>query len=67
MNYIKQLEQDRNNLANKVASVLIELNHFQTFLQTAEKFKGVESNGERKDWISTVDVIKTIQEIKNLI
>jgi hypothetical protein len=67
MNYIKKLEADRNNLANKLASVFLELNHFQAFLQTAEKFKGVESNGERKDWINTVDVINRIQEIKNLI
>lgn len=67
MNYINQLEADRNNLANKLASVLVELNAFQAFLQTAEKFKGVESNGERKDWIATKDVINRIQEIKNLI
>lgn len=67
MNYIQTLQEQNKNLAGKLASVLLEIDDFKTFLQTAEKFKGIESNGERKDWISTVDVINRIQEIKNLI
>jgi hypothetical protein len=66
MNYIKQLEEDRKNLANKVANIMIELSDFQAFLQTSPKFRN-EPNQERKDWISTGDVINRLQEIKNLI
>lgn len=67
MNYIKKLEEQNKNLANKLASIMLELNDFQGFLQTAEKFKGNDSQGARKDWISTADVIHRLQEIKNLI
>ncbi len=67
MNYIKRLEQDLVSAAAKLAAVRLELEAFQNFLQTAEKFKGTESDGGRKDWIATTDVITRLQEIKNLI
>lgn len=66
MNYIKQLQEDKNNLANKLAAVLLELDNFNSHLHS-EKFCGVDSTGERKDWIATEDVILRIREIKNLI
>lgn len=67
MNYIKKLEEENKNLAVKLAKIMLELQDFTAFLQTAEKFKGTESNGARKDWIATTDVINRLQEIKNLI
>jgi len=66
MNYIKQLESDRMELAKKVANIMLELSDFQAFLQTSPKFRN-EPNQERKDWIATKDVLAKIQEIKNLI
>ena len=67
MNYIKQLEQDKLELAKKVASMFIELNDFISFLQTSPKFQNNLENGKRKDWIATSDVIIRLQEIKNLV
>ncbi len=67
MNYIKQLQEDKKNLAVKVAKVYLELNDFVIFLQTSPKFQGNESDGARKDWISTADVINRLQEIKNIV
>ena len=66
MNYIKQLEQERNSLATKLGITLLELNHFKAFLQTSTKFQS-DPNGERKDWIATGDVIIRLQEIMNQI
>ncbi len=66
MNYIKQLQTERNNLMTKLSDVQKELYAFQAFLQTSPKFRN-EPNQERKDWISTSDVINRLQEIKNLI
>lgn len=66
MNYIKQLEEDRKNLALKVANIMIEISAFQAFLHS-DKFTGFDSNGDRKDWIATKDVLARLQEIKNLI
>lgn len=66
MNYIKQLEQDRLELGKKVANMYLELNDFIAFLQTSPKFRN-EPGQERKDWISTSDVINRLQEIKNLV
>ena len=66
MNYIKQLEEDRINLAVKIANIQAELNDFISFIQTSPKFRN-EPGQERKDWISTTDVINRLQEIKNLI
>jgi hypothetical protein len=66
MNYIKQLEQDRLNAAKKLANIMLELEAFNVHLHS-EKFKGVDSTGERKDWIATEDVILRVREIKALI
>lgn len=65
MNYIKQLEQDRLEACKKLANIMLEISDFQRFLHS-EKFTGI-SNGERKDWIATKDVLSRLQEIKNLI
>lgn len=66
MNYIKQLQEDRLNAAKKLANILLELEAFNVHLHS-EKFTGVQSDGTRKDWISTADVINRIREIKSLI
>lgn len=66
MNYIKQLEEDKLNLANQLTQMHTGLQDFIVFLQTSPKFKN-EPNQERKDWISTTDVINRLQEIKNLV
>ncbi|MDO8611129.1 MAG: hypothetical protein Q7R95_11440 [bacterium] len=67
MNYIKSLQEQNTNLANKLAKILLEINDFKVFLQTSPKFQNNDGQGDRKDWISTKDVILRLQEIKNLI
>lgn len=62
MNYIKQLQADRANLEDEVSRIEAELRTFQGEL-AGEKFKGVDSDGDRKDWISVRDVNNRIQAI----
>jgi len=62
MNYISKLQAENLELKNKLAKVGAEINEFVSFLHSA-KFTGTESNGERKDWIATGDVIRRIKEI----
>ncbi len=65
MNFIKQLQADNKELKEKISSALVEINTFIIFLNS-NKFRGTEG-GERKDWISTGDVIRQMQEIKQLL
>jgi len=62
MNYIKRLQQDGKDLANEVGRMDAELRTFQREL-SGEKFRGVDSDGDRKDWISVRDVNDRIQAI----
>jgi len=66
MNYIKSLQEKNKELKTKISSALNELQSFTIFLNSS-KFTGVESDGGRKDWIATGDVIIAINEIKNLL
>lgn len=65
MNYIKQLQCERLELATKVAKMSLEINEFIHFLRSS-KFQNDDS-ALRKDWISTTDVILRLQEIKNIV
>jgi hypothetical protein len=64
MNYINKLQQENKELKEKFSSVLAEINAFIIFLN-GPKFTGTEG-GERKDWISTGDVIKNLNELKSI-
>ena len=60
MNYIHQLKAD---LAGHIAaqeSMRNSIHHMRCFLHSP-KFIGVDSDGERKDWISTSDVLAMLQ------
>lgn len=65
MNYIKQLETDRENAATKIAQLMLEIVAFQVFLNS-EKFQNNDT-GDRKDWIATKDVQDRLQAMKSLI
>lgn len=65
MNYIKQLETDRENAATKIAQLMLEIVAFQVFLNS-EKFQNNDT-GDRKDWIATKDVQTRLQTMKSLI
>jgi hypothetical protein len=64
MNHILSLQSEVTALKSKLSNMEKGLRDFRGFLFT-EKFTGVDSKGERKDWISTTDVSNMIQEILN--
>jgi len=55
MNYIKKLQSDNDAMKQDAAAVASQISEFRAFL-TSAKFVGTESDGSRKDWISTGDV-----------
>jgi hypothetical protein len=66
MNFIKSLQAENNKLKEIIANSQNELQAFRIFLNS-NKFTGVESDGGRKDWIATGDVIIAIQEIQRIL
>jgi len=65
MNYIQKLQQENANLKTALELAGDDINSFLTFLQTSPKFQSTET--ERKDWISTGDVIRRLREIRNIL
>lgn len=55
MNHILKLQEQVAAQKQALADVQNNINEFLKYLNS-QKFTGVESNGERKDWISTTDV-----------
>lgn len=56
MNYIKQLEAKVKELENEKAVVVEQITELAVYL-SSEKFQGVDAQGDRKDWVSTREVI----------
>jgi hypothetical protein len=65
MNYIKSLQAENTELKEKIGTVLNEIDAFIIFLNSS-KFTGTEG-GERKDWIATGDVIRALNELKQVL
>ena len=65
MNYILKLQEENKILKEKLAQIEIAMSDFQVFLNS-EKFVGVDTYGERKDWIGTSDVLHWLRETKSL-
>lgn len=63
MNYIHQLRQEVAYQRERADSLERQVRDFLNFINTADKFKGVGPNGERKDWISTQDVACRLVEM----
>lgn len=55
MNYIQSLQESNKVKSAALGEIENNINEFLKYLNS-EKFIGVESNGKRKDWISTDDV-----------
>jgi len=66
MNYIKQLKEENERLKNELIATRDEIHSFISFLHS-DKFTGVQSDGSRKDWISTGDAINKLREIRDLV
>ena len=62
MNYISQLQNENKELKAKINNTKEAFTTFRAHLHSA-KFTGSESDGSRKDWISTGDVLNWLREI----
>lgn len=66
MNHIKRLQEENAEMREKLAALDQEIRGTLGFL-TSPKFQGYESDGGRKDWISTGDVDQILRRYLNLI
>lgn len=64
MNYIKKMEADLGEAHKAIFWALETLNDQRVHLLRSPKFTGVESDGGRKDWISTSDVVAWIDWVR---
>lgn len=64
VNYIQNLQQLTQLQEQRLKEIREEIQEFIVFLHS-DKFAGVDSAGERKDWISTADVLHKLIEIRN--
>jgi len=62
MNYIQSLQAQVEELKSQLAAKNEKLHNFVCFLH-ADKFVGVDSRGERKDWIAVGDVLNIVRDI----
>mgnify|MGYP001574534752 CR=1 FL=1 len=64
MNYIHQLQAELNASIAATEAFKQSLNDFRQLLHSP-KFTGMQADGERKDWISTGDVLAMLWNIEN--
>lgn len=64
MNYIKRLQADLEAKTTELDAKLALIAEFERHLQ-APKYQGIDSDGARKDWISTDDVIGWLRSIRS--
>lgn len=62
MNYIKSLQADKRSAQAAIAILNTNSDIMIAYLMSA-KFTG-EANGERKDWVSTGEVVRWIQDTR---
>tara|TARA_R110000803_G_scaffold24129_1_gene58546 strand:- start:237 stop:452 length:216 start_codon:yes stop_codon:yes gene_type:complete len=56
MNYIKQLQQDNQELKARIDNTDAEIRDFIRLLNSS-KHNGVDTDGTRSDWIATSDTL----------
>lgn len=61
-NYIKRLQSDVTKRESTLENLATWKQAFRAHLEL-DKFKGVDSSGERKDWIATSDVLKWLESM----
>ena len=62
MNYIKRLQGENTEAKRRLQVIQDTCQEYRVFLQT-DKFVGVDTNGDRKDWMSAKDVDAILQMI----
>lgn len=63
-NYIQQLQTDNANLKKQLTDAQDAITTFLAYLGS-EKFTGQSSDGTRKDWISTGDVVRWGMDLRS--
>lgn len=66
MNYIKKLQAQLAEKEKQIEMAKNEVNNFISHLHS-DKFAGHDSQGNRKDWISTADVLNRLMEIRRIL
>ena len=66
MNYIHKLQAENAALQAKLDAAAAELLAMKMHL-ASDKFQGVDSKGERLDWIATGDVAAFIYRVEGLL
>ena len=64
MNFIHRLKADLATRDEAVNAAQQQIQDFLQFLGT-EKFLGVDTDEQRKDWISTRDVVTMLQDLRS--
>jgi hypothetical protein len=64
MNYIKQLEAEVRALKNEKAVVVEQITELAVYLGS-EKFQGVDAKGERKDWVSSREIVAHLMSMRS--
>lgn len=64
MNYIKKLEAQVKALESEKAIVVEQITELAVYLGS-EKFQGVDANGDRKDWVSTREIISHLMSMRS--
>lgn len=64
MNYIHQLRQNIELRNSAIAHAQGSINRMMAHL-AGDKFTGTDSDGDRKDWISTGDVMRFLQDLRH--
>jgi hypothetical protein len=64
MNHIKRMQAETAAHKVTMAAAKTSIDNFLALLNS-DKFTGTEADGSRKDWISTGDVIRWLQEFRS--
>lgn len=62
-NFIQTLQAENQDKADRIAAALEEMESFRVLL-LSPKHQGVDSAGNRNDWISTADVLRRLEIIR---
>jgi len=63
MNYINKIQSERNELAHNINRTDYAIQDFKEYLMS-DKFTGFDYQDDRKDWISTAEVLARMELIR---
>ena len=65
-NYIQRLQDENARLCSALKTWDDSAGSFRAFLGS-EKFTGTATDGSRKDWIATADVVNWLRDLQNTV